>query len=98
MASQVLAAQIERQRAGAFSTQSTAVIAAARALAENEDQAARNDPYGQLRMGERYLGGDGVPQNATRARAYLRQAADQGSPTAIIELNRLDRTVSGNSK
>jgi TPR repeat protein len=98
MASQVLAAQIERHRAGAFSTQSTAVVAAARALAENEDQAARNYPYGQLRMGERYLEGDGVPQNATLARAYLRQAADQGSPTAIIEMNRLDRTVSGNSK
>jgi TPR repeat protein len=98
MASQVLAAQVERQRAGAFSNQSTAVVAAARALAENEDQAARNDLYGQLRMGERYLVGDGVPQNSKLARAYLRQAADQGSPTAIIELNRLDQTVPGSSK
>jgi hypothetical protein len=57
-----------------------------RALAANEKMAADNDIYGQLRMGERYLAGDGVEKNLMKAEAYLRQAASQGSPTAIREL------------
>jgi hypothetical protein len=63
--------------------------AAARALAANEEQAAANDVYGQLRMGERYLAGDGVEKNLMKAATYLRQAASQGSPTAIQELRLL---------
>jgi len=63
--------------------------AAARVLAANEKLAADNDVYGQLRMGERYLAGDGVEKNLTKAEAYLRQAASQGSPTAIQELKLL---------
>ena len=58
-------------------------------LAFDQEQAARNDPYGQLRMGERYLTGDGIPKNPALAKAYLKQAADQGSPTAAEELKRL---------
>jgi TPR repeat protein len=31
------------------------------------------------------LTGDGVGKNLAKAKAYLKQAADQGSPTAIQE-------------
>ncbi len=85
-----LAAQSERDHALSFAAQSAAVWASARALAENERMAAQNDPYGQLRMGERYLKGDGVPKNPALGRAYLRQAADQENPTAMEELKSLD--------
>ena len=63
--------------------------AAARVLAANEKLAADNDVYGQLRMGERYLAGDGVEKDLVKAEAYLRQAASQGSPTAVQELKLL---------
>lgn len=96
-ASQVLTAETDQQQAHAWAKQGAAARAAARALAENEELAARNDPYGQLRMGERYLTGDGVPKNIIMARGYLKQAADQGSPTAIEELNRLNGKVPKNS-
>ena len=89
-----LAAQAEGQHARSAAGQR----AAAQALAENEKLAAQNDPYGQLRMGERYLKGDGVPKNPALGRAYLRQAADQDNPTAITELKRLDEDTSGNSR
>jgi len=96
-AAPVLAGLTNRERALALVTQSAAAGAAARALALNEEMAARNDPYGQLRMGERYLKGDGVQKNPALGRAYLRQAADQGSPTAIEELQRLGGDISKNS-
>jgi len=89
-AAAALAAQSEREHALSFAAQSAAVRASARALAENERMAAQNDPYGQLRMGERYLKGDGVPKNPALGRAYLRQAADQENPTAMEELKSLD--------
>jgi TPR repeat protein len=96
-ASLLLAAQTHKQLAQAFAGQSSSAKAAARALELNEEQAAHNDPYGQLRMGERYLTGDGVPKNPALAKAYLKQAADQGSPTAAEELKKLTDNISGNS-
>ena len=63
--------------------------AAARALAADEKLATENNAYGQLRMGERYLAGDGVKKDPMKAEAYLRQAAGQGSLTAIQELKAL---------
>jgi hypothetical protein len=94
---QALAQRTNRQFAQGFARQSTANRVAAWALELNEEQAARNDPYGQLRMGERYLTGDGVPKNPVLAKAYLKQAADQGSPTAAEELKNLTGNISGNS-
>jgi magnesium chelatase family protein len=41
-------------------------------LDENEQLAADMDAYGQLRMGERYLTGDGVEKNLAKAKAYLK--------------------------
>ena len=66
-----------------------AVRAAARALTADEKLADDNDVYGQLRMGERFLTGDGVEKNLMKAEEYLRQAAGLGSPTAIRELKSL---------
>jgi hypothetical protein len=63
--------------------------AEARALQENENLAATGDAYGQLRMGERYLTGDGVGKDIAKARTYLQLAADQGSQAAADELRSL---------
>lgn len=84
-----LAGQSDHQDQEMSAAQKTAAQGAARALAENERLAANNDPYGQLRMGERYLTGDGVKKDPALGRAYLQQAADQDSPTAILELARI---------
>jgi TPR repeat protein len=96
-AAAVLAAQSQQQNESSFAAQSVASRAAAQALKENEKLAAQNDPYGQLRMGERYLRGDGVPKNPVLGRAYLRQAADQENPTAMEELKNLVEETTKNS-
>jgi TPR repeat protein len=80
----------DQQDAQTCALQRAAAKTTARALAENEQLAAQNDPYGQLRMGERYWTGDGVKKNPALARAYLKQAADQDSPTAILELQKIN--------
>jgi hypothetical protein len=58
-------------------------------LKYNEDAAAKNDPYGLMRMGERYRDGDGVKKDLAQARIYLQKAADAGSDTAKTELDKL---------
>jgi hypothetical protein len=63
--------------------------AASRALQEDEALAGEGDAFGELRMGERYLSGDGVKKNSAQARLYFQSAADSGSPTAAEELNQL---------
>jgi hypothetical protein len=88
-ANQFLAAQARQRERQNNALQRASAQAAAKALAENEKLAAANDAYGQLRMGERYLRGDGVESNLAKARAYLQQAADQGNPTASQELKTL---------
>jgi TPR repeat protein len=57
-----------------------------KALAANEDAAAHGDPYGLLRMGERYRDGDGVETNLDLARGYLTRAAAAGDLMASNEL------------
>jgi TPR repeat protein len=84
--------QQDRQNAA---RQNILAQAAARALAEDERLAAGNDAYGQLRMGERYLTGDGVATNLTMAESFLQQAAAQGSPTAVQELKTLNEQTDG---
>jgi hypothetical protein len=86
----IAAKQTEQQAA---QTQAVATVEeklAANALAENERLAAQGDVYGELRMGERYLVGDGVGRDIFKARDYLQRAAEQGSPTAAEELDRLN--------
>jgi hypothetical protein len=84
-----IAAQTNAREKRELAVQTTATKAAARALELNEELAANDDPYGQLRMGERYLTGDGVKKDPALGKAYLQQAADQDNPTAILELQRL---------
>jgi hypothetical protein len=67
-----------------------------KALKFNQDAATKGDPYGLLRMGERYRDGDAVPKDLTKAREYLTKAAAAGSPTAADELSKLNQ-VSTNS-
>jgi hypothetical protein len=82
-------AQTKQRDASRGALQKAVEQSALKVLRENEALAARGDAYGQLRMGERYLTGDGVEKDLARAQNYLRQAADQGSPTAAAELKRL---------
>lgn len=63
---------------------------AALALAENRRLAEHGDACGQLRMGERYLAGDGVGKDLIKGRQYLELAAEKGSRTAADDLTRLD--------
>ena len=62
----------------------------------NQEQADKGDPYGLLRMGERYRDGDGVPKDLTKAREYLSKAAAAGSPDAADDLSKMNQ-VSTNS-
>jgi hypothetical protein len=89
-AGEVQAAQVGRLAAQNQAEQAMAKKLAAKALAENEGLAAQGDAYGELRMGECYLTGDGVAKDIFKARDYLQRAAEQGSQTAVDELNRLD--------
>jgi TPR repeat protein len=88
-ANKFLAAQTDQQDKQKRALENTRAQAAARALAEDERLAGDNDAYGLLRMGERYLTGEGVEKIPAEAQSYLQQAADQGSPTAIQELKAL---------
>jgi hypothetical protein len=88
-AEESLVAKASREEAQRRASQAVAKKLAANALRKNEQLAARGDAYGELRMGERYLTGDGVAKDDLKAREYLQRAADQGSQTATDELNRL---------
>ncbi|HVU08753.1 MAG TPA: hypothetical protein VHG89_09445 [Verrucomicrobiae bacterium] len=67
--------------------------AAAKALQQEEKLAMAGDTFGLLRMGERYLSGDGVAKDSAKARIYLQRAADAGSPTAAEDLQRLAQAM-----
>ena len=62
------------------------IVLAAKALKSNQDDAARGDSYGELRMGERYRDGDGVPKDLALARSWLTKAAAHGEPAAKRDL------------
>jgi TPR repeat protein len=67
----------------------TANEQAMKSLKWNQEQAAKGDPYGLLRMGERYLSGDGVEKDLVKATDYLSRAAAQGSVKAADILKKL---------
>jgi TPR repeat protein len=52
--------------------------------------AEQGDKFGCLRMGQRYLGGDGVPRDEVKAREFLIQAARQGEPSAAFALESIN--------
>ena len=63
------------------------------ALRYNQEQAAKGDGYGLLRMAERYRDGDGVEKDLTKAKEYFNKAIAAGSPTAAEELKELNNSV-----
>jgi hypothetical protein len=63
----------------------------AKALEFDQQQANNGDTYGLLRMGERYMNGEGVTKDLSKARLYLTKAADGGSLTAAQELKNLNQ-------
>lgn len=64
----------------------------ARALKWNQDQAAAGDAYGQFRMGQRYLAGDGVQKDDCKAIEMFDAAARQGHREAAAVLQQITRT------
>jgi TPR repeat protein len=80
----------EQHAAHAQALTASAAKLAARALQENEQLAAEGDPYAQMRMGERYLKGEGVQKDPVKGRHYLELASNAGSSSALEELNRLN--------
>jgi hypothetical protein len=89
-AEEFMAAKASQRETQRRASQAVTEKLAASALQENERLAAQGDAYGELRMGERYLAGDGVAKDIFKAREFLQRAADQGSQTATEELKRLD--------
>jgi hypothetical protein len=88
-AAKFMADRAVQQEAQKRALESARTKADARALKANEELAASGDAYGELRMGECYLTGDGVEKNIATARTYLQSAADQGSQDAADDLKLL---------
>ena len=61
----------------------------ANAIAFYQKQADAGDSYAQLRLGEIYRDGEGVPKDLAKARDYLAKAAAQGNQDAQKELGQL---------
>lgn len=64
-----------------------------RVVKYNQEEADKGDPYGLLRMGERYRDGDGVEKDLTKARDYFSKAVAAGSPSAAGELSQLNQVL-----
>lgn len=88
-AAKVMADRAVQQAAQKRALENARANAEAKALQENKALAASGDAYGQLRMGERCLTGDGVEKDLVKARTYLQSAADQGSQEAANDLKLL---------
>lgn len=54
-----------------------------------QDLANKGDAYGQFRMGERYLSGNGVPKDEAKAKDFFTKAAAQGNTDAEAALLRM---------
>lgn len=61
----------------------------AKSLKYNQEQASKGDAIGLLRMGERYLTGDGVEKDLVKARYYLSRSAALGIASAAELLKQL---------
>jgi len=62
----------------------------AAALKWNQSQADKGDDYGELRMGERYLKGNGVEKDLAKAKDYFSKSAAQGNldaSNALVKIN-----------
>ncbi len=65
----------------------------AEAVQYDRKLAEAGDAFGQLRMGQRYRDGDGVPPDDVSARRYLTRSAMQGEGGAAVLLARLYPSV-----
>ncbi|HLK56210.1 MAG TPA: hypothetical protein VKU00_06585 [Chthonomonadaceae bacterium] len=61
----------------------------------DQNLAKGGDAYGQLRMGQRYRDGDGVPQNNAKAVEFFTRAAAQGDVGAVFLLGTLNPAIPG---
>ncbi|HEX3988699.1 MAG TPA: hypothetical protein VHZ30_04650, partial [Verrucomicrobiae bacterium] len=77
---------VEQLQAQALAAKQKKEEAAAKGLKYDRDLANAGDGYGELRMGERYRDGDGVPKDSELARSWFAKAAAQGEPNAAKEL------------
>lgn len=82
-----------RQKIARQQQQTQVQLANQRALKFDQDQAAKGDEYGLLRMAERYRDGEGVEKDLTKAKEYFSKAITAGSPTAADELKELTNAV-----
>ncbi|MGO8701268.1 MAG: hypothetical protein ACLQVY_26565 [Limisphaerales bacterium] len=55
----------------------------------DQQLASEGDAYGQLRMGQRYRDGDGVPKDETKAGEFFAYAAARGGKAAALSLAKL---------
>lgn len=62
---------------------------AAEAMTYDLNLAKQGDSFGCMRMGQRYVEGDGVPRDDIKARYFLSKAARQGNAVAAITLDQL---------
>jgi TPR repeat protein len=64
--------------------------AKAKTISTYQEMADKGNDYGQLRMGEYYLKGDGVEKDEAKARAFFKASAEQGNIEAADWLKTLD--------
>ena len=60
--------------------------------------AEQNDTAAQLALGERYLTGDGVPQNEAEALQWFQKAARLGDPTAQLKAGQMYENGQGTER
>jgi hypothetical protein len=82
----------EQRRVAAEKANAAKKAAQDKALKYNQDQAAKGDPIGLQRMGERYRDGNGVPKDLDKARDYFTQAQKAGNFLVDDELKKLNQT------
>jgi TPR repeat protein len=63
------------------------------ALQYDEELASQGDAFGELRMGVRYAGGEGVARNAEKSREFLEKACRQGDKAAGVEWDELTPVI-----
>lgn len=63
------------------------------AVKYDQDSSDQGDAFGQLRMGERYLDGEGVPEDETKAMELLAKSAAQGDNVAALTLDQLEPSI-----
>jgi F5/8 type C domain len=77
----------------AYMDKSSSEDASSDAVVRDQGWADQGDPFGLLRMGQRYRDGDGVPQDESEAVDFLTRSAAQGDTVAALALDRLQPRI-----